>query len=251
MNRIETFKSASFQFELSNRIVQVWAMSTTSPDSTIARFYEFLSPQEKNRAHRFRIDHLQREFIITRGTLRTLLGHYLNSEPTNIQLSYGPRGKPRIAGAANIDFNVSHSANIALFAFTRDCEVGIDIEKICPLTDMYNIANRYFTAEETSQLMRIPANQREHAFYLCWTRKEAFIKAIGDGLSVRLDSFRVTFDPKEQARLILNERNEHDAKTWTLADLKFSTEFAAALAYCDATRPIRVASLDPRTLFGQ
>ena len=99
-------------------------------------------------------------------------------------------------------FNISHSGGLAVFAFTLDCEVGVDVEEIRELKDLAEIAARFFCAEETAELMSLPADQRTAAFFRCWTRKEAYIKAIGDGLSAPLDGFAVTLGRDEPARLI-------------------------------------------------
>src|SRR5208282_2181592 len=119
--------------------------------------------------------------------LRVLLGHYLGVAPGGIEFSYGPKGKPRLAAPVDVRFNISHSGGLALFAFTLDCEIGVDVEHIRPLRDMQEIASRFFCAEEATELMSLPAHGREQAFYLCWTRKEAYLKAVGEGLSEPID----------------------------------------------------------------
>ena len=181
--------------------------------------------------------------MIARGLLRTLLGRYLQVSPASIVFKYGSKGKPALAGPAGIDFNVSHSGGLAVFAFTADCEVGVDVERIRPRPDMQGIANRFFCSEEAAELMSLTAGQREHGFYLCWTRKEAYIKASGDGLSVPLDSFRVTLRPGQPARFV-HVANDPTASTeWSLHDLHLAAGYAAALAYRDAERPIVVAPI--------
>ena len=136
-----------------------------------------------------------------------------------------------------------------MFAFTPHCEIGVDVEQIRPLSEMQNIADRFFCSEEAAELMSLTANQREHAFFLCWTRKEAYIKAIGDGLSAPLNDFRVTVQPGQPARFIHIAHNANDAKNWTLSDLELAPNYAAALAYRDSERPVVVSPvIDPAEL---
>ena len=167
-----------------------------------------------------------------------LLGHYLNSPPGDIQFSYGAKGKPSLAVSARVQFNMSHSGDLAMFAFTLDCEIGVDVEAIRPMPDMEVVAERFFCAEETAELMSLPAGQRDDAFFLCWTRKEAYIKATGEGLSTPLDAFRVTLRPGEPARFVHFALDPVAAQAWSLHDLKPALQYAAALAYRDAPRPL-------------
>ena len=131
---------------------------------------------------------------------------------------------------------------LAVFAFTIGCRVGVDIEQIRGLLqDMQSIASRFFCSEEATELMSLIADQRELGFYLCWTRKEAYIKAIGDGLSASLDSFRVTLRPGQPARFIHLADGRGSAEEWTLTDLQLAPNYAAALAYHDMERPVALS----------
>ena len=197
-----------------------------------------LAPDEMDRAGRFRFAHLRRSFILARGVLRILLGRYLNAAPGDIEFSYGSKGKPALAAGNRLQFNASHTGDLALFAFTLDCEIGVDVEAIRPMPDIERVAKRFFCAEETEELMSLPAGQREHGFFLCWTRKEAYIKATGDGLSTPLDAFRVTLLPGAAAGMIHLERDLIAAQAWTLHDLALAPGYAAALAYRDSPRPL-------------
>jgi len=210
-----------------------------------------LSPDEKGRAGQFRFERDRDSFVVARGVLRILLGRYLNISPAGIPFKYGAKGKPAIAGPAGIDFNMSHSGSLAVFAFTAGCPVGIDVERIRPLPDMQSIADRFFCSEEAAELMSLAPNQREHGFYLCWTRKEAYIKASGDGLSAPLNSFRVTLRPCQPARFIHLANDASASKAWSLHDLPLASNYAAALAYRDAERPIVILTIvDPKALPG-
>src|SRR5262249_7235080 len=157
-----------------------------APDSVTARYAELLAADESSRAGRFAFDHLRHSFTLARGAMRILLGHCLNAPPESIVFAYGAKGKPSLAAPSRVRFNTSHSGDLALFAATLDCELGVDIEHARAMPDLEEIATRFFSAEEKSDLLALPPDQREAAFFRCWTRKEAYIKAIGDGLAVPL-----------------------------------------------------------------
>lgn len=222
---------------LTGRDVHLWPVRVRGSEALAERFSPLLSSEERDRAARFRFEHLRRAFTLTRSSLRILLGHYLNASPGGIVFEYGSQGKPCVGAPSRVKFNVSHSGELALLAFTLDCELGVDIEQIRPMPDMPEIADRYFCAEEAAELMALPADRRESAFFLCWTRKEAYIKAVGDGLSAPLDSFQVTLRPEEPARFIHLDGNTDAAANWTLHDLNLTPGYAAALAYRESPRP--------------
>ena len=174
-------------------------------EPTILRSLEAtLADEEKARAARFIFERDRDRFIAARGILRDLLGRYLRCAPQTIEFVYGPRGKPAVAGAAarpDICFNLSHSHGLAVVAIGREREVGIDVELIRPEFAGEEIAKRYFSAKEIAELSRLPAELRTEGFFLCWTRKEAYIKAKGDGLQIPLDSFDVSLSPGRPATL--------------------------------------------------
>jgi 4'-phosphopantetheinyl transferase len=174
-----------------------------------------------------------------RGWLRSLLGRYLGVAPHSIEFRFNEHGKPSLAGAherSSLRFNISHSHGFALFAFARGREVGVDIEKIRPGRPFQRIAERFFAPGETARFSSIPAAQQAHAFFECWTRKEAYIKARGKGLSLPLDSFEVGFGPGT-APSLFEALGEPDAPgRWALFDLQPFPEFAGALA---AEQPVR------------
>ncbi|MDQ6708758.1 MAG: 4'-phosphopantetheinyl transferase superfamily protein [Acidobacteriota bacterium] len=230
--------------KLTGRDVHIWPVRTPiSTQGPELEFFPFLSPDERERAARFRFEHLQRAFTVTRGALRVLLGHYLDTSPGSLHFEYGPNGKPQLAWPVRVKFNVSHSGELAVFAFALDCELGVDIEHIRPMPDMRGIAAQYFCEEEAAELMTLPADLRERAFFLCWTRKEAYIKALGDGLSAPLNGFRVTLRPDEPARFVHLERDLDAAGKWTLHDLDSCRHYAGALAYGGLPRPILLKPL--------
>ena len=238
--------TAGCSFELSGHEVHIWALRTSVAGTLAARFEGVLAPEEKDRAVRFRFDSHRHSFIVRRGTLRCLLGSYLNLHPASIRFHYGSKGKPALALPAGIEFNVTHSSGLAVFAFTAGCQLGVDLEQICLMPDVRNIADRFFCAEEAAEIMSLPPGERECAFFSCWTRKESYIKATGDGLSAPLDGFRVTLRPNEPARLIHIAQDKNAARLWTLHDLPLSPDYAAALAYRDRQRALSVFAIaDP------
>jgi 4'-phosphopantetheinyl transferase len=226
--------------ELAGRSVDVWPVRLEASDTVVARFERVLEPGETARAARFRFDHLQRSFILSRGALRVLLGRYLEISPGGVQFRYGPKGKPSLASPGPLQFNASHSGALALFAFTLEREIGVDVEHIRALPDMQQIASRFFCAEEAEELSLIPTDQRERAFFSCWTRKEAYVKAVGEGLSAPLDSFRVTLRPGEPARFIHVAHDTAAADAWMLHNVEPASHYVAALAYQDGLRPVHV-----------
>jgi 4'-phosphopantetheinyl transferase len=209
----------------------------------VAQLESLLTPDERDRAGRFHFDRLRHSFILARGSLRLLLGRYLGAAPAGVRFAYGEKGKPALADpSSRLHFNASHSGGIALCAFTLDCEIGVDVEQMRPLPDMQGIARRFFCAEESGELMALPEHQREAAFFRCWTRKEAYIKAIGDGLSAPLDGFAVTLRPDEPARLKHIANNTAAGEAWTLQNAEASPGYAAAVAYRGSPRVLRQAN---------
>jgi 4'-phosphopantetheinyl transferase len=239
---MQTYQRNDCSLKLNRREIHVWLVRTEASPAVIAQFERVLAPDEKARVARFRFEHLQYSYTLARGALRILLGRYLDIAPARIQLVYGTKGKPQLAQSGPIDFNVSHSGELAAFAFTRGCEIGIDLEKIRLIEDMLGIADRFFSSQETADLMSLPASERTEAFFRCWTRKEAYIKAVGDGLSLPLDSFRVTVQAREPAQIMHFDGVGVPANEWTLRDLRLAPDYAAALAYRDQERALAVLS---------
>jgi 4'-phosphopantetheinyl transferase len=222
---------------LSERAIHVWPVRLDTTEHVVDVFAQTLSADETSRADRFAFSYLRNRYVLARGALRILLGQYLNVRADQIRFDYGEKGKPRVA-AADVQFNVSHSDSIALLGFTKQCEIGIDVEILRPIPDFQEIARRFFCAEEATELRSLPADEREEAFLLCWTRKEAYLKAVGDGLSMPLDGFRVSLRRGEPARFIHFGDGSGQSAAWTLHDLSFPTHYAAALAYNEAPRQV-------------
>jgi 4'-phosphopantetheinyl transferase len=228
--------------ELAGRDVHVWAVQLVAPDIAVERCSAILSPDERARAQRFVFERHRRAYALSRGILRVLLGRYISLQPADIQFSYGSKGKPYLLEfARQIRFNCSHSDGMALYAMTRHCDLGIDIEKIRPLQEMEQLAQRFFCPEEVHELLSLKPAEREAAFFRCWSRKEAYIKAVGDGLSIPLDGFRVTLVPGDPVEFIHLGNDRDLAREWTLHDFTAIASYAAAIAYHEAPRPLRSA----------
>jgi 4'-phosphopantetheinyl transferase len=209
--------------------IHVWTIALDSPVKESEQLAA-LSPDERVRAGRFLAEHNRRRFVGCRAALRRILAGLLDQCPCEISFEYSPNGKPLIANQSQIQFNVSHSEDIALIAVARGRAVGIDLERVRPDFATDAVAERFFSPLEREMLRSVPAESRIEAFARCWTRKEAFVKAIGEGLSYQLDRFDVSLKPDEPARLLSVGGDPNAAQRWSLRDLRVASGFVAALA---------------------
>ena len=222
--------------------VRVWIASLDLGAESVDRLDWLLSDDERARAARFRFHRDANRFVVSRAVLRTLLGAYLGVEPCLLGFTYGLRGKPALAAPfdrTGLQFNASHSAGLGLYAVTEKRRVGVDIERLRPLCDLEAIAERTFSPHERQALRRLPPAQRHQGFFNCWTRKEAYIKATGDGLFHPLERFTVSLAPRLSARLERVEGDPAEAGRWTLEALAPDPGYAAAIAI--EGRPSRLA----------
>lgn len=222
------------------REVQIWGIWLTASDAGLAYFRSTLSWNERQRAERFKFANLSRSYTLSRGGLRILLAHYLCCSPSEIEVICGPKGKPELRQSSRIRFNVSHSGQMALYAFTLDCELGIDVEEVRELDDAESIAVRFFSAAEVSDLLSLNREDRGPAFFRCWTRKEAYVKAIGGGLAIPLSRFQVTLLPGAPARFVQIMSDIGAAGGWTLHHLEPASGYVGALTYQDSQRPTAI-----------
>ncbi len=213
--------------------VHVWRADLDRKTSEISKLQQTLSEDERARAARFHFSHDRSRFIVARGVLRAILGRYVNVPPGQIEFRYEYNGKPGLAAACEEDelrFNLSHSHGLALYAVASGREVGIDIEYIHATKADDGIAERFFSPAEVAALRALPAKKRTRAFFTCWTRKEAYIKARGTGLALPLDQFDVTVDPGQPAALLSTRGDPEEASRWSLRDLDPGPGCVAALA---------------------
>lgn len=229
---------------LRQRDVHVWVESLDVGPERLEQLTPFLSADEVERArlHRFRSD--RDRFVAGRGRLRELLGSYLAQAPGEVCFEYSAYGKPSVVSRANLRFNVSHSGPRVLFVFCCDAEIGVDVELLRDGSDDALVAERFFAGREVSALRRLPPALQARGFLSCWTRKEAYIKARGEGLSLPLEDFEVTLSPDESPRLLRTAWSPTEAGEWRLHDLSHLCPGAvAALAVRGQPRQV-VAACD-------
>jgi len=212
-------------------IVHLWKKPFDVSPVELEKCCQVLSPEERARAQRFLVEPPRRAFIVTRGTLRLLLGKYLDVEPMNISFRYAQFGKPLLDEGNQVGFNVSHTDGVALLAFARGPQLGVDVEKIRPVRDLKDLANRFFSQAERKKLNEIEGEDQLHgAFFRCWTRKEAYIKGKGEGLSIPLHQFDVSLELGETQALIATRPEASEAALWLVRDISFDPSYAAAVA---------------------
>jgi 4'-phosphopantetheinyl transferase len=197
-------------------------------DQPSEKFIELLDHDELTRANRFHFEKDRRHFVVARGFLRVLLGRYLNRNPKQFKFNYGPYGKPALPGEGLLRFNMSHSHGIALYAVTEGRDVGVDVEYVRSDFTSDDIARRFFSPFEVENLCGLPTEERVSSFFRCWTRKEAYIKATGRGLSQPLDGFDVTLGPAESAALLRTDDGSHER--WSMANIEVGPGYAGAVA---------------------
>ena len=213
--------------------VHVWRVRLNQTDGRVQQLQQILSDDERLRAECFRFDRDRRRFIVSQGMLRLIIGDYIDMEPSRLQFRSGHRGKPYLmhsSGNVPLQFNLAHSKEIALYAFTRSREIGIDLEYVRDMPDAEKIALTTFSSIENKTLQSLPDYQRQEAFFNCWVRKEAYIKAIGNGLYHALDRFDVPLAPGEPARLVSVEGSAEQASCWFMKSLTPEDGYVAALA---------------------
>jgi 4'-phosphopantetheinyl transferase len=213
--------------------IHLWLASLQQPGEIFSRLVGVLSPTEQARANRFHFERDRRRFITGRGILRLLLGRYLDIEPGLVQFRYGPQRKPFLSqeqAAGGLHFNLAHSNELVLYAFTGRGEIGVDLEYMRLLPDFGQVANHSFSKAEQVALQALPENQKVEGFYTCWTCKEAYLKALGDGLARPLDKFDVSITPGEPARLLQVEADPLEVTRWWMEAFSPAGSYTAALA---------------------
>lgn len=222
----------------------MWAVQPSASRHVIPQLRGILSPNEQVRATRFRFERDRLTYITGRGALRTLLGDYLDRPPATIPITTTPYDKPILASPdASLTFNVSHSGDLVLLAFADQVAVGVDVEPIRPIPDADDIVARFFSDAEVQTWRALPPAQRDAAFLTCWTRKEAYIKARGEGLSHPLHLFDVAFRPNEPARLLASRSSDAPVDDWSLHALPLPAPYVGALAVRDPSTTLSLFRL--------
>jgi 4'-phosphopantetheinyl transferase len=210
----------------------VWAVWLDADEERTRGLRELLSPDEKERADRYRFEIHRQRFICGRAALRLLLGEYLGKEEESLVFNYEPNGKPHLPGKGeeSISFNVAHSESLQLIAITSGMEIGVDVEKIRWLPDFEELVQRFFSKCESEEFAALQPELKAAAFFNLWTRKEALLKATGEGICNWLDRVEVTFLPDEPARLLALPECAGDPADWALRHFKPAVGYAAAVA---------------------
>lgn len=212
--------------------VHIWKAHLIQPPEVYQQCRELLCDEELERAGRFYFDKDRNQYVVSHGMMRQVLGRYLGIAPTAVRYRTVKNGKPDLgddSGPGPLQFNMSHSGELALLAITRNQIVGVDVELHRPDFAGEDIAERFFSTAESTRLFTLPAEQRVEAFFKCWTRKEAYIKAIGDGLSIPLSTFQVAFVPGEPAGLLHVEEHPEEVERWRIYNLEPGEGYSGAI----------------------
>lgn len=212
--------------------VQLWRADLDAICGDESRWLEILSADEKARASRFHFSRDRQRFVASRAMLRRILASYLARDPDRLRFSYSEKEKPSLdpnSSDSDVTFNISHSHGIALLAFSRRREIGVDVEQVNRNSDLEAIARRFFSQREQEQFAALSPDERVDAFFRCWTRKEAYIKATGDGLSLPLSQFDVSIKPGETDALLVTRPDAAEAARWLLREVPAGAGYIAAL----------------------
>lgn len=221
---------------LSENDLHVWRIELERDAEEVLRLEPLLTQTERDRAARFRFERDRRRYLAAHAILRKLLAEYLPDAAAPIEFHYGPEGKPSIPGQ-ELRFNLSHSGERALAAFTLGREVGVDIERVRETVHDEKIAERFFSASEAAALQALPESERDYAFFRIWTRKEAYVKARGGGLTIPLNSFDVSLD-SSNAELL----RAPDRERWRMFHLEAGPGYCAAAVVEPGAESVRMFS---------
>lgn len=213
--------------------VHVWRACLNVIESRLRSLSQIISKDELRKANRFHFKRDRERFIVRRGLLRTILGRYLDVEPNRLHFRYNSYGKPTLANMSvkdRVSFNLSHSHGLTLYAITRVGEIGVDLERIRPGLGDDSIAERFFSHPEIALLKTLSGNIRRQTFFNYWSRKEAYIKARGEGLAIPLACFDVSMAPGNPVVLLNPEGVPESSRHWYLRDLIVDSNYAAAIA---------------------
>jgi len=210
--------------------VHIWKAHGEFEPNVLAELKKSLSEDELQKAARFRFVKDLNRFITSCGMLRKFVGKYLGRDPRSVSFCFSENGKPELAGMDDaLRFNVAHSGNLIVWGFARNRRLGIDVELIRVDFGVSEIAERFFSAAEQTALRTLPKAQQHEAFFRCWARKEAYVKATGDGLSLPLDQFDVTLAPGQPSCLLGTRPDRDEAARWAMESLDLGPGYAAAL----------------------
>lgn len=226
------WRSSPTNLVVSENDVHVWRADLNIPAWRLNLLAQTLSSDEQQRAERFYFEQDRMHYIAGRGLLRTILGRYLDLEPSKLEFCYSSRGKPALVNTNSgetLYFNLSHSNGLALYAVTRSRSIGIDLEHVRPMPDAEKLAQRFFSPQEYAVISTLLPEQKQEAFFNAWTRKEAYLKATGDGLA-GLEQVEVSVTPGEPPELLSIQGDRQIASQWSVYQLTPAPGYIAALA---------------------
>lgn len=229
MNKDIEWQKQYCQAALPHGEVHLWLVSIAAMEAQLDDLCSLLSEEEINQAERFHFEKDQKRYVVARGMLRKILSQYCQFEPEAHQFGYNQYGKPYLTDNDWLRFNVSHSGDKILYGFTQNRELGVDIEYVKPFENAHQIVERFFSDHEKNQFRSVPDHMKNRAFLNCWTRKEAYIKALGKGMSLPLDEFSVYFMPDEPACLLETKHDIREKDRWTLQEIKVGEGYVAAV----------------------
>jgi len=215
--------------------IHIWRLNP-EPGADLDYYLRLLSPEERERAARFRFPQLTHNFVVDHGRMRLILGEYAGVAPENLVFTANEFGKPDVANPEAADlpgrlrFNLSHTNGLALLAVCLDADLGVDVEAMRPMVDLELIAQSHFSPREVAALGAVASSEKQRAFFRCWTRKEAFLKAHGKGLSIPLDSFAVSLAEEEKPALLECRWDPQETERWSSFSLDVGPDFSGALA---------------------
>ena len=210
--------------------LHLWQAELDLSDEELAPVQRLLSPDELHRAAQFRFVRDGRRFMAGRGLLRSVIAGYLRRPAQEISFVYGVRGKPALA-TADLQFNLAHSDGLAIIALARSGPLGVDVERIHPLEDLTHLVNGFFSPRERRELTALPPEDQQTAFFTCWTRKEAYLKATGDGLATPLDQFDMPVVRSAPPRVLHVDVTTNEIASWSLWDVPLDEGYVGTVAF--------------------
>jgi 4'-phosphopantetheinyl transferase len=229
--------------QLAGNEIHVWAASLALDPPILEKLAHTLAPDETERAQRFKFHLHRNRYLAGRGALRAILSQYLATDPAQPRFAHLKNGKPELAAefaSAGIHFNLAHTGDLALVAVTRIGPIGADVECVRPVKDVDDLVARFFSKREHELFQKIPLEQKSAAFFNLWTRKEALLKATGEGITRSLSLVEVSFLPGEPARLLAISGDAKAAEQWALRELAPAQDFVGAVAMQPGDRDIVV-----------
>jgi 4'-phosphopantetheinyl transferase len=224
------WQQSATKLTLSPDEIHLWYATLDVPALQLEQLRHTLTPDEQDRASRFHFERDRTRFIAGRGILRNIISKYLELPPSQVQFSYGKRGKPFLQNSS-IHFNLSHSQELAIYAIALNRKVGIDLEAIRLMPDAEAIAKTFFSQSDYLRFQSLSTEQQQLAFFNAWTRKEAYLKAVGEGLYQPPDQIEVSFLPDEPVQLLKIANNSQVAQQWSIINIIPKADYIGALVF--------------------